>query len=169
MSKYAIFASQQSVAGVMSADSVFLNFPSLVNGNSGIDRSLGTVAQSVQSQWGRPVTKLFALGSSRYYYVQGRPQGQVQLATVVAVPSMMNYFYRQFGNDCDTYRNDIELGAESACVSFNGVTQTQASVTYTIRQCMITDLSITMAVQDSLLNNNVTLLIGALEVTDSSE
>jgi hypothetical protein len=161
-----IFSSEMALGGVLNANATYFSFPALAGITGG--GLLGVAVQSFSANWGRPVTKLYSLGSKLFYFVVGRPQGDAQLQEICAPNAMMGYFYAQFGNECDVERNNIEIKIGTACETTGSTTVNRAEVVYTVGQALMTSLSFSSTVNDGILNHTAGMMIGSLTYTDQS-
>lgn len=82
----------------------------------------GLMMQSLQITYQRPITKIYDLGVVgklvNVYYVEGRPNGTMQVARIVGFGPSMATFYAKYGDACKAGANSltIRLGS-STCTS----------------------------------------------------
>ncbi len=82
----------------------------------------GLMMQSLQITYQRPITKIYDLGVVgklvNVYYVEGRPNGTMQVARIVGFGPSMATFYAKYGDACNAGANSltIRLGS-STCTA----------------------------------------------------
>jgi len=73
----------------------------VIGGSGGIS---GILMQSIQVTYQRPVSRVFELGAAgkpnNIYYVQGQPQGNIQIARIVGFTAAVTAFLAEFGDAC---------------------------------------------------------------------
>ncbi len=79
----------------------------------------GVMMQSLQITYQRPITKIYDLGTVgkavSVYYVEGRPNGTMQVARIVGFGPSMATFYATYGDACNAKKNSliIRLGSST--------------------------------------------------------
>lgn len=92
----------------------------IIQDSSGIS---GVMMQSLQITYQRPITKIYDLGTVgsavSVYYVEGRPNGTMQVARIVGFGPSMATFYTTYGDACNAKKNSliIRLGSSTCGTS----------------------------------------------------
>lgn len=151
-----IFTRTGSVlAGVFSADTGRLSF------GAGVPTVL---VQNIGATYMQNVTRLYEVGNigqkARVYYVGGRAQGQLQMARVVGPGVLLGAYYTKFGNVCFAKTNIIRFTLDQPDCSPGGAAVT---VVYTCAACVITQVGISVAAQDMIINENSQLMFTGMD------
>lgn len=138
------------LAGVFSADQGRLSF------GRGVSTAL---VQNVNATYMQNVTRLYEVGNqdriANVYYVGGRSQGTLAIARVVGPSSLLSAYYARFGDVCSARANTIEL-------TFNPLDCVGGNATYSCYYCVITQVGISVAAQDMVVNENSQLMFSGM-------
>ncbi len=100
--------------GAFAMDEATLTFASKALDGS-LPGGLGLLVQGLNSQYGRPVQRMYELGPNKYtYYVLGRAEGRMQISRLAAPQPVNTNFIRTFSNVCNVENNQLEIMARSA-------------------------------------------------------
>lgn len=84
----------------------------------------GVMMQSLQITYQRPITKIYDLGTVgkavSVYYVEGRPNGTMQVARIVGFGPSMALFYSTYGDACKAKANSLTIRLGSATCGAGG-------------------------------------------------
>jgi hypothetical protein len=149
-----------TLAGVFSADLGRLSL------GAGISVAL---IQNINATFMQNVTRLYEVGSnfaspgginsSNVYYVGGRSQGTCAIARVIGPSTLLSAYYAKFGDVCQAATNNMQLTFDNGvCFPGNG-----RFSTYTLRYCVITQIGISVAAQDMVVNENSQLMFSGLD------
>ena len=93
----------------------------IIEESSGIS---GVMMQSLQITYQRPITKIYDLGKAgiavNVYYVEGRPNGTMQIARIVGFGPSMATFYTKYGDACKAKGNSLIVRLGSSTCSAGG-------------------------------------------------
>lgn len=148
-----------TLAGVFSADLGRLSL------GAGVSVAL---IQNINATFMQNVTRLYEVGSNTFagglnssnvYYVGGRSQGTCAIARVIGPSTLLAAYYAKFGDVCQAATNNMQLTFDNGiCYPNNG-----AFSTYTLRYCVITQIGISVAAQDMVVNENSQLMFSGLD------
>jgi hypothetical protein len=146
---------------------------------AGTTQPLGIV-QNVQLQFAQQIARIYDVGNQGgggnvpVFYVGGRTQGQATIARVLGPQSgALCDFYAVIGNVCTP--QDLQFTFAGGCIgeaggttSFTAIASATGSstfnrVTYSAIACVMTNLGVTVASQDMIVNENVSLMFANLE------
>jgi len=142
------------------------------------------IVQNAQLQFAQQIARIYDVGNSGggaaggivpVFYVGGRTQGQATIARVLGPQSgALCTFYNQMGNVCSP--QDLQFSFAGGCVSSGGPKPTQQSpisaavgpanysaVMYVATGCVMTNLGVSVASQDMIVNENISLMFANLE------
>ena len=145
--------------------------------------SLGIV-QNTQLQFAQQIARIYDVGNNGgggtggfvpVFYVGGRTQGQATIARVLGPQSgALCDFYKSMGNVCQP--QDLQFTFAGGCPGAGGPQPTARSsinsstgnadynrVKYTAIACVITNLGISVASQDMIVNENISLMFANLD------
>jgi len=140
------------LAGAFSADQGRLSF------GGGISTAL---VQNVNASYMQNVTRLYEVGNApnqcmaNVYYVGGRSQGQMSIARVIGPSILLSAYYCKFGNVCQAQTNTIQL-------TFNPLACNGGWAAYTCNYCVITQVGISVAAQDMIVNESSQLMFSGM-------
>lgn len=120
--------------------------------------NLGVLVQQLQFTYAQTITRLYEVGGENIYYVGGRTQGQMNINRVIGPKGSVCALYQQYGDVCSAKQNVVSLA----------LTETDCSVgasksTYSMKNCVITQVGVAVAAQDMILNENTTMMFSSLE------
>lgn len=144
------------LAGVFTSDRAKL----LLKGN------LGVLVQQMNFTYAQTITRLYEVGAngpdnaSFIYYIGGRTQGNLAINRVIGPKGSVCAMYAQYGDVCKAPENILRLTlTETDCrVSGGGTSRT----TYTMFNCVITQVGVAVAAQDMIINENTTMMFSSL-------
>lgn len=142
--------------GAFAADNACVNLGFTVGGQS----VTGLLVQQMSIQYNQPVTRLYDVGSQYTYFVAGRPQGTVGLTRVLGPSSILTEIYEQLGDVCNANLNDLCFCLESGCAS----SQAPVSMDMCIKNVVIQSLGFSVAAQDMMINEQMSLFFTSLLV-----
>jgi len=134
--------------GSFAADNAKLVFPGI--GDAG-GADIGMLSQQLQCQYSQQISKLYEIGSSKFYYVAGRTQGQLSINRVEGPRRLGTAFLKKFGNVCNVRTNNLSFQLVGDCGDGGGGQNT----TYTSKFVVIQAVTIAVAAQDMLINNGI--------------
>lgn len=128
--------------------------------------ALGILMQNMQLQYSQQVTRLYELGvagaTTNAYYVAGRAQGQLTAAHVIGPNVALKAYYDKYSDVCKAKDNNIDLNLTPNLCQTTGTT---GQLKYTCKNCVLTQIGMSVSVQDYLINENSTLMFIGLEYT----
>lgn len=125
---------------------------------------LGTLVQTVQVQYARPVQRIYELGAARRtYYVVGRSEGNMSIQRLAAPEVIGGGFLRKFGDECQVDTNNLTITVSDPSTCSNNT----PGQSMTMKFCLITSLSVQMSVQNIALAENIEIMFAMLTVTDT--
>ena len=148
-----------NLAGVFTADHGKLIF----RGN------LGVLVQNFGMNYVQTVSRLYEVGSNgpggaaNIYYVGGRTQGGLSLAQVLGPTLTVEALYTTYGDVCNARQNIIDLIlTETDCSE-----GTSGPRHYTARNCVMTQLAISVGAQDMIIAQNSSMMFSSLELASA--
>lgn len=167
-----------TLAGVFSADTLSLSF------SDGVPTAL---VQNMQASYMQNVTRLYEVGNvngrANVYYVGGRSQGTLNVGRVIGPSVLMSAYYRKFGNVCNARTNNMRFGLGQTDCSGGGAAAAAAGVVgsalggalggiaslnsavYLCKFCVITQIGISVAAADTIINESSSLMFSGMEYT----
>lgn len=121
----------------------------------------GLMMQSLQITYQRPITKIYDLGvfleASRVYYVEGRPNGNMQIGRIVGFAYTMSAFYKEYGNACLANEKKLTLKLGSSICGISG-DKTSGAVggvkSIEMTACVLSSVGISVQAQQLIVNEN---------------
>jgi len=119
----------------------------------------GLMMQSLQITYQRPITKVYDLGvylkESRVYYVEGRPNGTMQIGRIVGFGYAMGAFYTEYGNACLAGEKTLRLKLGSSVCPPSGFDLAIKGVkTVSMSACVLTSVGLSVQAQQLIVNEN---------------
>jgi hypothetical protein len=150
---------------------------------AGTTTPLGIV-QNAQLQFAQQIARIYDVGNGGaattggivpVFYVGGRTQGQATIARVLGPQSgALCIFYNTMGDVCSP--QDLTFTFAGGCSNAGGPQPTQRTalgsaigganynrVMYTATGCVMTNLGVSVASQDMIVNENISLMFANLE------
>lgn len=162
--------SAQALGGVFLSDFAKLSFGA---GNGGVAVP-AVLVQNMNFTFSQQISRLYEVGSAaggvgsptNVYYVGGRMQGQLTIARVIGPSNAVAAFYTTFGCVCTAKQQNITLDLGQGDCLNNGNCQPggQQDLKYILKECVITQIGVSVAAQDMLINENVQLMFNDAEL-----
>ena len=119
----------------------------------------GLMMQSLQVTYQRPITKIYDLGvftkESRVYYVEGRPNGSMQIGRIVGFGYTMGKFYKEYGDACQAKDKTLRLKlGSSVCAAASSGTGILGVKTISMSACVLTSVGFSVQAQQLIVNEN---------------
>ena len=156
----------QTLGGVFLADYGKISFGAAVS---------SALVQNVNFTFRQTVNRLYELGNSggvgdetNVYYVGGRQEGNLTIGRVIGPSHDVSDFYCKFGCVCKATENNLILDlGQGDCLGQPCSAAPRAGdiLSYKLEQCVITQVGVTVAAQDMLINENVQLMFNNVTVT----
>ncbi len=110
-----LFNSQSKLGGTFKGTAFAL---SVGGGNNGGNLK-GALVQSVQLNYSRQISRIFELGSTDQYFIEGRSEGQASLQQIVGPQGLINPILSALGNTCTANQRVLQLSAAANTCGFN--------------------------------------------------
>lgn len=126
----------------------------------------GLMMQSLTLQYQRPITKVYELGvagnAANVYYVEGKPQGNVNVAHIVGFNFSVRNFYAAYGDACSPKSLALNVGS-AQCPAAGAVSSGVFSVL--LNACVISSIGMSVQAQNLIINENSVLEFADLSYT----
>lgn len=147
--------------GSFTADQCILNL-----GNT----ELGIV-QNGSFQYGQSVNRIYGIGKDvadkviPVFYVAGRSQGTLSIGRIIG-PGSNNLCdtYKSFGNVCNPQSLSVSFG-DVACKPGSTRPANNAKITYNLTGCLLTNMGVSLAAQDMIVNENMQFMFASASCT----
>lgn len=165
-----VFSRQNDAyGGSFTADGAAITFPEFDRSGAG---GVGLLTQQLNIQYQQQMTKIYEIGSPRFYLIGGRSNGTVGLGRVIGPRPVQVAFYYRYGDLCKAGGNIIHLSIANECPTANtadGVTGSfgDTDTHFSVQHCVITSLGITVGAQDMMINEQVQMMFGSLNLQNS--
>lgn len=116
-------------------------------------------------QYSQPITRLYEVGSQKFYYVAGRPQGSANLARVLGPGNVMSAIYECLGNVCLADENDICFCFSANC-SLSGAQEATNAIQFAITNVVLQSIGFSVAAQDMMINEQMSLFFASMLAQD---
>lgn len=141
--------SSDSFGGSFAADSAKLVFP-------GMGGEFGMLVQQMQAQYSQQLSKIYEVGSNKFYYVAGRTTGGLNINRIDGPVKLGRTFLEKFGNVCNAGSNNMSFQLTSGCGAGGG-----SNTTYTAKFVVVQAVTIAVASQDMMINNGIQAMFGS--------
>jgi len=153
-----IFGNNQitSIGGIKLQGNVLAITGAPSGGGAGYD---GMLLQNFNITYQQQVTKVRALNESSVWLVVAPPNGQLQVQQAVMNADAYTSWVNDFGNACEAVNNDIQLSPfRSTCPdAASGLATAFSLPKWTLKGCMIANISLTQNIENLVLMANTTL------------
>jgi hypothetical protein len=169
-------AEQQSQGDVFGTDSklggVFKGnkFSMQISGKGGSGQELdfeGALVQNLQLNYQRQITRFWALGTQKQYYIEGRTEGQGTLARIVGPQGLIDELVEVLSNLCTLNDRNLTLTANSnvpgECVGWKGANGDYPRVlSISLWGAISTGISFGADAQQFVINSSLALMFTSL-------
>lgn len=128
------------------------------------------IVQNMQIQFAQQVARIYDVtngggsgvavkNGAAVFYVGGRTNGQVTIARVLGPSGKQKNvgdFYSKFGDICNP--TDLSFSFVAGCG------EKAVTTTYSVQAAVLTNIGITVAAQDMIINENLTMMFANLDV-----
>lgn len=129
-------------------------FNGLKNGANSANLMDGLAAQQVQAQVQKAVRPVYEIGSTKYYIIDGRPQGSGQIAYLFGPSGEIVNKIKQFSDVCKPCSLDVRCNGEDECV--NGSTKNKGHKEgVRFKSGTLTSFSVQATAQDFMVTGSV--------------
>ena len=126
------------------------------------------IVQNVQIQFAQQIARIYDVtngggsnllvkNGTAVFYVGGRTNGQATVARVLGPSGSQGTFYTLLGDICKPTALSFTFVA--------GCAEKTKSTTYALESAVLTNIGITVAAQDMIVNENLTLMFANLNVS----
>lgn len=149
-------------AGSFAADGAAITFPQF----GGLDGGAGLLVQNLSVQYSQQVTKVYELGTQNIYYIGGRSQGSLGMSRIIGPRAIQVGFYTKFGDVCDAATNNIDITVRTAqCDTADAARPAGGPPSvYSCKYCVIMSIGMTVAAQDMVVNEQLQMMFGSLNL-----
>ena len=123
---------------------------------------VGLIAQSIGTNYARPVTQIYEMGTGATYLIDGRAAGQATLGRVLGPRNVQSGFYSKFGDVCNAVTNNILFQATAGCSTGGGGGAGQYD--FGLRACVITNISLQAQAENALFFENSVFKFVSMDV-----
>lgn len=135
----------------------------------------GVLMQNLNLSYAQQVTRIYEIGKAgaggagamtNMYYISGRAAGQINVAHIIGPAGAMTTFYNNFSDVCKAVSNSVQLKlASNFCAnSGNQAGAAPASITYTAKYCVLTQLGLAVTAQEFIINESSSMMISGLTI-----
>lgn len=128
-------------------------------GNAAGNGLKGALVQHIQITYRRQVNRLYELGSDDTYYILGRSEGTAQLSNIVGPSDAVNSIISALSDACQVSKNILKLDATPDICSTDAKAP---AVNFTMEGCILTDISVTISVQDFTIAQQANIMFSKL-------
>jgi hypothetical protein len=129
----------------------------LGTGESG-SGGVGMLVQNLQVNYARPIMRLYEIGTSFQFLMEGRSQGDSALSQLLGPRPLQTAFYQRYFNICNAATNNVNFEVSTGCGGSNKVTST-----FKLRGVVLGSRSFGLNVQDMVVRDNITGIFVSLE------
>ena len=156
--------SGEQYGGSFSADSATVAFSGGGAGGGtllGQSGGIGLLAQQIQVGYQQQIMRFYEIGTNYVYLVQGRSQGQLSMGQILGVKNIQTQFYKNYGDVCNAGNNNLSFSVAAGCNTSSGTSS--QSTTFDIKSVVLTSLSLSVAAQDMVINQQLSAMYVALD------
>ncbi len=159
-----IFGIESGLGGVFKGN----KFTMAISGQNGAGKEVnfeGALVQNLQLNYQRQITRFWALGTQKQYYIEGRTEGQGTLARIVGPQGLIDELVEVLADLCTLNNRGLTLTANerSECVGWNkGSGNTPPALSLTLWGAISTGISFGADAQQFVINSSLALMFTSL-------
>ena len=152
--------------GSFSADAAKIIFATGGSGSptAGASGGVGLLCQNLQVSYQKQVTKIYEVGSTFAFYLEGRAQGMAGMSRVMGPRPVQTQFYRNYGDVCNAANNNINFSLAAGCKTDSAL----AKLNLLIKNVVLVSIAFTVAAADMVVNEQLQSMFMALDAQDAS-
>jgi hypothetical protein len=143
-----------NIAGTFTADGAKATFGTL---------GTNLLIQQLQFQYAQTVTRLYGVGETDQYYVGGRTNGQMNANRVIGPSASSSAIYTGFGDVCSPKNISLQFGVSCQQGTAPAATAGGGTNNYTLDNAVLTQVGLSVASQDMIINEAMTFMFASLE------
>lgn len=133
-----------------------------ISGGGGGAAGLAGLAMIVQQfavSYQKRLTKIFEFGQPKFYFVEGPPDGQLQIDNVVGPAGLVFTFAKTLGDICNVNSSALVLEVQHGCDG----TKKNTKTTLKMNHPLCDSVSLTGEAQTAILRSQARIMFGSLE------
>jgi hypothetical protein len=157
-----IFGIDSGLGGVFKGN----KFTMAISGQNGAGTEVdfeGALVQNLQLNYQRQITRFWALGTQKQYYIEGRTEGQGTLARIVGPQGLVDELVEVLSNLCTLNNRGVTLTANSpdGC-AWIGNTANNPKISLSLWGAISTGISFGADAQQFVINSSLALMFTSL-------
>lgn len=128
---------------------------------------LALIVQQFSVAYQKRLTKIFEFGNPNFYFVEGPPDGQMQIDNLVGPKGLVLTFARVLGDVCAVEKNLLRLGFGTGCGNNTAQAAIEraagAAAALLMRFALVDTISLSGEAQTALVRSQARLMFGSLE------
>lgn len=165
-----VFGIDSELGGVFKGN----RFSMAVTGTNGDGQTVdfeGALIQNMQISYQRQITRFWALGTQKQYYIEGRTEGQGALSRIVGPQGLIDELVEVLSDLCTIRNRGVTLTANerSECVGWNNSDANLPPVlAITLWGAVSTGISFGTDAQSFVINSSLNLMFSSLRRSNRS-
>jgi hypothetical protein len=158
-----IFGIDSGLGGVFKGN----KFTMAISGQNGAGTEVnfeGALVQNLQLNYQRQITRFWALGTQKQYYIEGRTEGQGTLARIVGPQGLVDELVEVLADLCTLNNRGLTLTANepTGCAWISGSNNKPATLSLTLWGAISTGISLGADAQQFVINSSLALMFTSL-------
>ena len=159
-----VFGIDSELGGVFKGN----KFSMAVTGPNGAGEAVdfeGALVQNMQISYQRQITRFWALGSAKQYYIEGRSEGQGTFSRIVGPQGLIDDLVEVLADLCSIRNRGITLTADerSECVGWDtSESKTPQTLALTLWGAVSTGISFGADAQNFVINSALNIMFASL-------
>jgi hypothetical protein len=159
-----IFGIDSDLGGVFKGS----KFSMAISGRTGSGQNVdfeGALVQNLQISYQRQISRFWALGSNKQYFIEGRTEGQATLGRIVGPQGLIDNLVEVLADLCSIRDRNVTVTANerSECVAWNNSdTNRPATLALSMWGAVSTGVSFGADAQQFIVNSAVNIMFASL-------
>ena len=166
-----VFGIETDVGGVFKGNKFTMTVTGSNQGGGQIDFE-GALVQNIQLNYQRQITRFWALGSAKQYYVEGRSEGQGSFSRIVGPQGLVDNLVNVLSDLCTLQNRQVTLTARetSDCAAWlnNQGNANQGVLAITMGGVVSTGISFGADAQNFVINSALQIMFASLSRGDQT-
>lgn len=121
------------------------------------------IIQRFAVAYAKRLSKVFEFGKPNFYYIEGPPDGNLQLDSLVGPQGLILNFLQKLGDICAAEQSILELEVKSGCAPKAGGRGAAKPSKLKMTHALADNTAVSGEAQTSLIQSQIRIMFGSLE------
>ncbi len=158
-----VFQTRTQFGGGFNAHDVKLTFPQVQLPDD--EGDFGLSIEQLQFNYQQQIQRVWDItgDGARLHLVAGHPVGQAQMQRIVGPSRVISAFFKRYGDACRANSNNVNLEANTHCVSRGGERNTHGRIRVKLKRCILEGVGLQITAENPVIRQSLQMQFAFLE------